>query len=385
MTPVDEELRRMLRAAVPPTEPVSFEEVAQRVRRRRTALVSVAVAATMFLVLAASAVGALVGRSGEALPSDHASPELPASAVPWVGLPAPEGRDLPTAHRTPPAADARPCRADDVTARQHLTDGAGGHLAYLVGFRNTSGSACLLRGYPAAVVATEPGAPDVRGTDGSFFPSPRAGNISPGRTAFLVVETDSECGALPGGGTVGPTYHHLAVTLPGGGTVPVDMRDGLRPGPCGLHIGRFHVEQPTPPEPKDPLRDIRVSLRLPRTIVRGSTLVYGVRLTNRTDHPASLDPCPGYFETLLSPQSQASAGLPEASRVVPGTDYSKASWSLNCAPVGAILAHGSTWFAMRLDVPVNVPAGRYTVEWSLIGGQLLKAHAGGPITVVDRR
>jgi hypothetical protein len=235
-------------------------------------------------------------------------------------------------------------------------------------------------------VATEPGAPDVRGTDGSFFPSPRAGNISPGRTAFLVVETDTECGALPGGGTVGPTYHHLAVTLPGGGTVPVDMRDGLRPGPCGLHIGRFHVEQPTPPEPKDPLRDIRVSLRLPRTIVRGSTLVYGVRLTNPTSHPASLDPCPAYVETLAQIQGATRmGGLPDSAQAASGTDYSKASYALNCAPVGSIPAHGSVWFAMRLDVPVHEPAGRYGVGWSLAGAQLLHAHASGTITVVGRK
>lgn len=385
MTPVEQQLRRMLRDAVPPMEPVSLEEVGHRVRRRRTALVSVAAAAAVVLVLAASAVGALAGRRGEALPSDHRSPDLPASAVPWVGLPAPAGRNLPIPHLKPPAADARPCRAADVTAREQVTDGAGGHVAYLVGFRNTSDSVCILRGYPAAVVASEPGAPDIRGTDGSFFPSQRANNISPGRTASLIVETDTECAALPGGGVAGPTYHHLAVTLPGGGTVPVDLRDGLRPGPCGLHFGRFYVQQPTPPEPKDPLRDVRVSLRLPRTVVHGSTLVYGVRLTNPTDHPAGLAPCPGYFETLMAPLSQANAGLPDASRVVPGTDYSKASHELNCAPVGSIPAHHSVWFAMRLDVPLHVPAGRYTVEWSLIGGQLLRAHAGGTVSVVDRQ
>src|SRR5689334_18847307 len=68
--------------------------------------------------------------------------------VPWIDAAPPPYQ--PPAMSTPPPlpADARPCRAADVSISLEPRNGAGGHTVSYVRFRNVSQSTCLLAGYP---------------------------------------------------------------------------------------------------------------------------------------------------------------------------------------------------------------------------------------------
>jgi hypothetical protein len=135
-------------------------------------------------------------------------------------------------------------------------DGAGGHLAHFVAFQNIGTSSCVLIGYPG-VVASEPGQPDVAARDGSFFPSGSSANMGPGERTLLDLETDTYCAASPDGSGGGPLYHHVRIAPPGGGTVSLDIAEGLDVT-CGLRLTTFFVPQRDPAEPldvPDPVRD----------------------------------------------------------------------------------------------------------------------------------
>jgi len=233
-----------------------------------------------------------------------------------------------------------------VTASLADANGAGGHAVRYVRFRNTSTSTCVLEGYPR-VIASEPGRPSVAGTDGSFFPNFSTANMRPGQDTYLGVETDTYCAARPGGGPAGPLYHRLDVTLPGGGTVTVDDPAKGFDVFCGLHLTSFFVQQPEPSPVHDPLSDLTVSLEVPPTVAAGATLVYVADLTNPTDQSVSLARCPGYVEAASGPTPI------------------KEAYGLNCAPVGAIAAHDTVRFAMRLHVPDQAAAGPTTFHWSM--------------------
>jgi hypothetical protein len=286
--------------------------------------------------------------------------------IPWIDTAAPPFQ-TPTASPAPlPATDARPCRADDVTANFGGGNGAGGHLITYVQFRNVSQTTCVLKGYPD-VTASEPGLPDVAGTNGSFFQGPRdvTANMPPGQQTLLGLETDTYCDARPGGGGGNPAYHHVTISLPGGGgIVSLDRQPGGFDVTCGLHLTRFAVPQPEPSEPHDPLTDLTVSLETPPTVNAGDTLTYVADLTNPTDGPISLSPCPGYIQSARSP--------------TPVKDL----YALNCVPVGAIAAHGTVRFEMRMQIPADTPAGSLTIFWNLIGPSRPGSSAGLTVTTL---
>ena len=230
-------------------------------------------------------------------------------------------------------------------------DGAGGHLLFHVRFDNTSDTTCVLAGYPR-VTATETGQPDVTGQDGSFFPAPATANIAPGQDSLLGLETDTYCADRPDGGGGRPPYHHLVIDLPGaGGTVALDAAEGLDLT-CGLHLTRFFVPQPEQPDPPSPLQHLAVAIETPDTVAAGTTLDYAIDLTNRSDQPVSLNPCPAYLQAASPP--------------TPVKDIE----ALNCAPVGSIPARGTVRFEMRMPIPADTPAGELRVFWDLIGPDL---------------
>jgi hypothetical protein len=92
---------------------------------------------------------------------------------------------------------------------------------------------------------------------------------------------------------------------------------------------KFYVPQLAAPEPHDPLGDLQASLRLPHTARVGTTLEYGVALTNPTSTAISLDRCPGYVE----------------------------------APVEAIAPGDTVLFAMQVPAPDQ--PGSYRLDWDL--------------------
>lgn len=355
MTSVEDRLSELLQAAAPESQGVAFDAVRGEVRRRRTAQWSIAASIVAVAVVATALIVPMSGDRHHVNVTTTTTPTPTVNltgTVPWTDAPLPTYQPPPTPATTPPASDARPCTATDVSVAPGDRNGAGGHQLILVRFRNISSSTCVLKGYPR-VTATEPGRPDVTATDGSFFPSTGTADMRPGQDTYLGVETDAYCNARPGGGPTGPLYHHLDIALPGGGTVAVAF-DGARAAldaGCGLHLTRFFVQQAEPPvDPHDPLSDLVVSLEVPDRVRAGSTLTYIANITNPTDRAISLDRCPGYIEATTPPSMSV-----------------KETYALNCAPVGAIAAHSTVRFEMRLPVPAQMAAGPFTFEWSLAG------------------
>jgi hypothetical protein len=361
MTGVEERLAELLRATAPPSEGVAFDDVERHVRHRRAVRLSAAGVAAVVVIGGTTA--ALLATSGSGHPEQLGTGQRVnlAGTVPWISTP-PSPYQAPPAPTRAPATNARPCAATDVAVTIVDGDGAGGHSIKYAVFRNVSSSTCVLKGYPR-VVATEPGHPGVTATDGSFFPSGHPANMRPGGVTQLGVETDITCMDRVSGGPAGPTYHHLAITLPGGGTIRVDDPSGLDVG-CGVHLTRFFVRPADLPQPHDPLSDLQVSLEAPPSVAAGSTLVYVVDMTNPTDHAISLDRCPGYVEVAF--------GSPI-----------KEVYELNCAPVRAIAAHRVVRFAMRLPIPADTPAGSLRLEWSLAAPFSVTTEA--PVAVTSGR
>ncbi len=284
--------------------------------------------------------------------------------IPWIDTAVPPFQ-TPTPSPAPlPAIDARPCRADDVAANFGAGDGAGGHLITYVQFRNVSQTTCVLKGYPD-VTASEAGLPDVAATKGSFFQGSDdvTANMRPGQQTLLGLETDTYCGARPGGGGGSPAYHHVTISLPGGGTITLDRQPEGFDVTCGLHLTRFSVPQPEPPQPPDPLTELTVSIETPTIVDAGDTLIYVADLGNPTAKPISLTLCPGYIESARSPTAV------------------KDLYALNCVPAAAIAAHDTVRFEMRMQIPADTPAGTLTIFWNLIGPSRPGASAALTVTL----
>lgn len=248
MTQVEERLAQLLNLAAPTSDGIAFDDVARRVRRRRTVMWSGIATATTVAAVVATVSLAGVFDTGRSSRLEQASPPVTSpsvdmsGAVPWLDTSASPYPPPTAASPTPSAAaDARACTANDVTASLTDRDGAGGHSIMYVRFRNTSQSTCMLKGYPQ-VAATEPGLPAVAGTNGSFFPSPGTANMPPGQDTFLGLETDTNCPARPDGSGGKPPYHHISIHLPGGGTVLLDKPSTGFDVTCGLRLTEFFVQ-----------------------------------------------------------------------------------------------------------------------------------------------
>ncbi len=348
MTQVEQWLAKLLRSAAPRSPRVAFEEVAGRAHRRRAIRWSLAASlGVVALVLIAASVVAGAGDPPARL-TTRSSVDL-TNTIPWIDTPARPFQALTASPTPPPATDARPCTAADVTARFADGNGGGGHLVNSIALRNISRSTCVLKGYPR-VSATEPGQLDFNGTDGSYFPAIYGtANMPPGHDTLLGVETDTQCSAHPGGlglSPGGPRYRHLRIALPGGGTVRLDWASAGFDVRCGLHLTQFYVGQPERPAPHDPLDDLTVSLDVPPSVSAGATLRYVANLTNPTDKAISFSRCPSYVEAGTGP-----------ARV-------KERYALNCA-FSAVARHATVRFEMRLRMPAAQPPGAFAFLWTL--------------------
>jgi hypothetical protein len=221
-------------------------------------------------VVALGAIVAVAGCASRPVPARSSQPAAATAsaavdltdAIPWIDAPITPALASEPPPPSPRPTDARPCQAIDVaTSFDGRGNGAGGHELFEAQFRNTSTSTCVLTGYPPLVNASEPDQPDVTGTDGSFFPTGKSANMSPGQDTFLGLETDTYCAARPGGGGGGPLYHRIRIILPGGGTVAFDEVDGLDLA-CGLRVTMFYRPEPEPwPACSGPRRSCPASTR----------------------------------------------------------------------------------------------------------------------------
>lgn len=338
----ENQLRGLLReAAMSETRFHQFDLLLHRARRARRLRQWGAAATAAVAVVGALFAPSLLADRRDA-PVDQRPPISPA-AVPWTDAPPPPVASPEPS--SPPAANAPACSANDVAARPGESSGAGGHLLTQIVFRNVSDDECLLDGYPV-VTASDAGRQDVVATNGSFFPNPPTGDLEPGDTAILGLETDTYCPARPdGGGGLAP-YSRVSVELPGGGAVSLRMDLDVT---CGVGITKFGVTPTQENLPPDPLAKLEAQMSLPAEIRAGDTLRYVVALINPTDDAIGLRECPGYTE---------SGGPPST----------KASYSLNCAAVGSLAAGETVRFAMEFEIPADAPPGTYRLIWSLFNG-----------------
>jgi hypothetical protein len=145
----------------------------------------------------------------------------------------------PSAH--PTTGPPRRCRADDlVVGFRSEGEGATGHYASLLDFRNVGRTRCFLSGYPSRVTLSEPGHRPVIAKRGGFFDGPLLPSkpMVPGGVTTLVIETDSYCDARPTG-PAGPIYHRVTIAL-GTGVMSTTRRHapGLDVG-CGALATKF--------------------------------------------------------------------------------------------------------------------------------------------------
>ncbi len=369
MTTAEQQLSRLLDAAAPTGIGVDLDDVASTVRRRRRVReTGVAVSTVLATVAAVVAIAVATPRVPAPPTADLAD------AVPWTDAPASPYVAPGQAART---TDAPPCTAADLAATADVAatagpqDGVGGRVVHYVDLKNTSASTCLLQGYPQ-VQAVGDGLPDVEATQGTVVPGAGAADMRPGEVTTLAIETTTECQALASGPVSGP-WPRLRLTLPdGGGTVEVDVPDGVDAF-CGLATSEFSGPTPTTPAAMDPLASLVATLEVPATLAPAEPLTYVVRLTNPTDEAIALDRCPSYVETLA------------------GTQTTRESYALACGAVGEIGPHASVRFAMRFvsadargrlaTESDRTPSAPLSIRWAMVAPFDVSATAG--LTPVD--
>lgn len=91
-------------------------------------------------------------------------------------------------------------------------------------------------------------------------------------------------------------------------------------------------------------------MELPAYAMAGTPMKYSIVLTNDGDMPVSLDPCPGYRQSIF--------GMPD-NEVGGGVVY-----LLNCAAMGSVIAPGRSFtLEMVYEVPATTPDGRQLFFW----------------------
>jgi hypothetical protein len=157
-----------------------------------------------------------------------------------------------------------------------------------------------------------------------------------------------------------PPPYELLLRLPdGGGELRAPVVASDRPpcprGEINPNLRSFLSSDGFSPAPdpaadaESPLTPLTVAVTGPESARAGGSVVYHVALSNLTDHPVPLDPCPGYVQQLTAPGYAGTA-----------------LYRLNCRPVHEIAAGHTVRYEMVFTVPEKLPAGaRLAVSWSI--------------------
>jgi uncharacterized protein DUF4232 len=143
---------------------------------------------------------------------------------------------------TTSGALAKPCGASDVGIGEITSDGASHHNLMYVRLKNVSQFTCSLSGFPTSVTAVDQDGHSLEHVDqGAYQPDPPAGDIQPGATGLLIIDTRTECTDANGNETHPPTrmFRNFQIGLPGGGTV--SLGDVVVDGTCGVAVSKFGV------------------------------------------------------------------------------------------------------------------------------------------------
>ncbi|HZC33477.1 MAG TPA: DUF4232 domain-containing protein [Candidatus Bathyarchaeia archaeon] len=316
----------------------------------------------------------VAGCVASGVPSVHQAPSaIPTAASPSVSDVAgiiPWSSELPAPPLTPsatPIPDAASCKADQLGAGNAGWGGATGSLfgGFLVW--NTGEAPCVVEGDPTIAIVDAPGRS--LKIDHATAPSPAAQRVvlrprqsapalnqeSPTGLASDTFQWSNWCAPAP------KSPLTLAVTLPespslrlpiifAGGETSAPRCDDTA-APSTMTVSPFE-ETPGPSltePPAVPAEALRLALEVPDHGTAGNALDYIAALTNPSTAAISLDPCPAYRESLVTPGGQIAL------------DY-----LLNCAAVPSIGPGETVRFAIVLEIPRSQPpTTQATIVWEL--------------------
>ena len=265
----------------------------------------------------------------------------------------------------PSAGSAAICRLADLYLGSGGSNGATGHVLYVIAITNHGKSACSLGGFPRVSLVTAQGTVvslSEQQMSGGWAGGPPSPAVLPPNQPAPIPHTTSNgayftfewyyCGGTP------PTITAADITLPdtvGARRVPLLADEAQIPSRCDdPSQGRVLLAGPiqgpnassiavTPPA-------LRVTLEgVPDTLAAGQTVRYQVTITNASSAPIAFDVCPAYDEGF--------------------TPDALVSYVLNCGPVGRLDVGASATFAMEFTVRPfpKAPTGQQKFLWRLHG------------------
>jgi hypothetical protein len=208
--------------------------------------------------------------------------------------------------------------------------------------RNRGRRTCALRGRPDVTVLKTGGyrvrISQVRGTYGES----RTFGLRPGHGAKLLLFVGSYCGEPSGPKRPALVVLHAA---------DHDVRVPLTACPSGLDLSLKPFESTDPPPPEQRVRfPFDVSIVGHPHARRGTTLVYRVRLRNRSPRPFRFPDswCPIVNEWIDGQNGPV--------------------FGLNCRPAGTIAPGKSVSFVMHYELSRHYVPGRRLLHWTLANG-----------------
>jgi hypothetical protein len=185
--------------------------------------------------------------------------------------------------------------------------------------------------------------------------------LGPGSQAMVEAGFDSPC--APDFAKPTTVAIQISSALLRGRVTASDDTIACEPGGAATNTMTVYPFGPWPPQPgpEPTWAQVEVSaIELPAYAVAGRPMTYAIVLTNTGDAAASLDPCPGYSQSIL--------GMPD--HEVDGATI----YLLNCPAIGPVIApHQSVHLAMVYQVPAATPAGAQTFFWESNSGSFQAA------------
>ena len=305
-------------------------------------------------------------------------------SIPWLPLaPAHQYVEAPPAVPESPIripAGTSPCKATQLEGVSMGEGAAAGNVNMPLLFRNRSSADCVVQGYLDVTVLDSRGAVLVKSTGvagrGTFFADgPVVPLLMDHGTAFPPTPESGIGQGVPGQAFMNfswydcrqPRATHLAIDLPSGGgrfLVPFALRGDASPV-CdgrGKNVAAAFRGPLTPtgfawpPEPD--YITVKVDLSAPQTVRHGATVSFLVTITNTSAKTYDMRPCADYDEIL-----KGSKGV-------------FATYQLNCEPAGSLAPGAKATFAMKANLPADLPQGRQYMTWYLKDGRLAAPGAG---------
>jgi hypothetical protein len=341
MSPLEEDLRRVFadsRRQVPPW-PDATGRVRAGMRRRHRRRVTAAAGSVTLVVLVAIAVAVAGLRPPAPPPPTEPAPTPTLTSVPWLDLPAATYPRPTLGPRTATVA----CTAGNLELSPVFGNGAGGTQVYVVEVRNTAATPCTLSGVP--VLRYSDGTKTRTGQTTQLTPHERLdpnalpATINPGETARLEIDTFGSC--LDGRPET--LYADARLVLADGSLLPLGL---TLDATCGVQESQWSRPAPDGTLANPAWDVLTIALDLPPTVQIGQTLEYVVVVSNPSDAPVALTPCPNYQQSITFVKT---GGFHQ----------------LNCS-VPVIPPRAGVRFAMRVPIPDYTSAtGPEKLTWQL--------------------